>query len=94
MSQETRGRGTEPRPATNPLTTADDTGWRRPQDLIDWWTSPALAYWQGLQDGAAMQREADAFSDDALHRATVRNLRRFAEVCDYREAYDRGEAMP
>lgn len=80
--------------AANTTPAADDTGWRRPQDLIDWWASPALAYWQGLQDGAAMQREHDAADDDAVHRAAVRNARRLIEVCERREAYDRGEVMP
>lgn len=46
-----------------------------PWDTVDWWASPATAYWRGLVDGARLERARIAAEDDALHRAAVRRAR-------------------
>jgi hypothetical protein len=46
-----------------------------PWDAIDWWESPAAAYWRGLVDGARLERARVDAEDDALHRAAVRRAR-------------------
>lgn len=53
-------------------------------DVVEWWTSPALAYLAGLQHGVRMERERQAADDDAAHRDAVRKALRVLEVGDAR----------
>lgn len=55
--------------------------------LGDWWTDPALAYWVGLQDGVELAQR----HDEEVHRATVQGIGRFIEAADRRTAFNRGE---
>lgn len=71
------GKGTPPGYPTQPVR----------DQLGDWWTDPALAYWVGLQDGVDLAQR----QDEEMHRAAVQGIGRFIEAADRRAAFNRGE---
>jgi hypothetical protein len=57
------------------------TGWPPPtgwSDTLDWWTSPALAYIRGLQDGARLAVEAYELTQDRDWRAACQTSLKWA----------------
>lgn len=93
MTQESRKGRLPSGPTTSRFPVGENTRPGYPtqplrDQLGDWWTDPALAYWMGLQDGVELAQRQD--EDD--HRATVRGIGRFVEAADRRAAHDRDEA--
>jgi hypothetical protein len=96
MTQTTSGASeTHGSAATKPLDTAEDNPWwgqNAPEVSLRWWESVPTAYWQGLVDGAALERAQREPEDDIVHRTAVRGAIRLVVRTERRERADRGEA--
>lgn len=93
MAPDSRKGRPDSGPTTSRIASSHDTRPDYPtrplrDQLGDWWTDPAMAYWVGLQDGVELGRRQDEHD----HRAAVQSIVRFVEIADRRAAHDRGAA--
>lgn len=76
-------------------TRIEDNPWwtpSAPEVSLRWWESVPTAYWQGLVDGAALERARREPVDDQVHRDAVRRALHIVERGEHRDHADRGVA--